>query len=996
MGVDAEILILGPFREVVERGSEAVANAQDVDDEDSESAKLMRKAALAVTKEGERALKRLQPLWNSQVEKYGDAFTNALGQDEHTETKRHLLEDLLYDFEDYTEADTFEAARFTEVQVATKSLALHVIDFIKKTKLETPKSAAYVVPTSSKFPPLPPLPPVSNTRSSSVSSSHGAPVGRASSRPRRPPTPVRRERAERSSSPPPPPPSLPSRSPDRTDSSMRVEDPAPPLPPLDSDAAPPPLRIPAARRNHERLNMNSLRSQRSTGTSRSHISLVSAGSLESLPPPYTAGEAAVPPLPTVQHDPAQPPSRASTPDQLSELPACSSSRNEQEALASPPSQASTEISNNVTYSAFPVPRPGVSNNGTRITAWMLEQANSGRTQPQIHRPNPRHEPHSLQALQNLQSLTIPEDKAVGILRPKHASVIDFSPLTPMLAQLSHFSIESTTSSATASNEANSPQNSSMSPLSQSTSLSSMQANRPEHSLPSKTPDSIETRLDPFRQHPVAPLTLPASALEYDQQGQQVSTVSPPTPEIHNRIPSPPSRTFDPVPGAIPEEWATVVSDHASTFSAPSLSSSLPQPREPDTSIGPRSSLYALAGFCPASQTFKSTAHQDGIRKLAGHVAGVSTSTARCDACSYGHAFAELDLDVVEKSPRAIFPRPNGVLFRIRLLYKSHLAAQRPSEAFYGCLFCAQNGAVTREGDATVFRSADDLLRHLARHPQPLPEVSGVTVLYGKEVLASDPRVNDFDLWLTEDPAAASEERTTHSSMLPVATAARSHVQRYAEKKLVRPDGKPATALLQFFVGARIVGIEFPRAYAGKWATGWHDGEWGYFPAKSVELEKPKPGRLDAPPMQYQGGVGSSAVSVSVVARWKWDPAASIRDAVESGWVGFDKGERITGVGWPILVEGVGGGGREAWCWSGTNAKGRFGVFPRSHVDEATLRDDMRPGAVGGGGGGGSDGMGRRKKDGGGKSGKSLFGVRRRASVGSNVSGGASGGLAEPF
>lgn len=753
-----------------------------------------------------------------------------------------------------------------------------------------------------------------------------------------------------------------------------------------------------ARRNHDRLNTNSVRSQRSNGTSRSRISLVSSGSLESQPPPYTAAGDVPVPLPSApQDEPPQPPSRASTPDRLSEPPrphARTASHDDHAQHASPTNQASTEVSN-VSYSAFPIPRPGHNSNGTRITAWMLEQANSAsRNQPPPHRPGSRYEPHSIQAIQNLQSLTIPEDKAVGVVRPKHASVIDFSPLTPMLAQLGQFNIESSTaSSPSVSNDQSSPQQSRMSPLSQSTSFSSPQ-NKPEPPVSSRTPDnSIEARLDPFRQHPLTPLTLPAAAIDHNQHSQLPPL--PPTPETHSPQTTPLPRTFEPVAGAIPEEWATVISDHAS-LTSPSLTSSAPlgpQPREADTSIGPRSSLYALNGFCPSSQIFKSTAHQDGIRRLAGHVAGVSTSTARCDTCSYGHAFTELDLDVNQKSPRATFPRPHGVLFRIRLLYKSHLAAQRPSEAFYGCLFCAQTGAVTREGDATVFRSSDDLLLHLARHPQPLPEVSGVTVLYGKEVLASDPRVHDFDLWLTEDPApppSSSGLRPAPSAaelaLWPVATAGRSHVQRYAEKKLPRPDGKRAEELLQFFVGARVIGIEFPRAWAGKWATGWHDGAWGYFPAKSIELEKPKPGRLDAPPMQFQG---VSAVSVSVVARWKFDPAASIRDAVERGWVGFDKGERITNVGWPVVVEGVGGGGREAWCWSGTNSKGKFGVFPRSHVDEGTLRDDMRPGTAMGTGGGTT---GRRKKEGGGgKGGMSLFGVRRRASVSSSRSG---GGIAE--
>lgn len=80
MGIDAEVLILGPFKEVVERGREAVSNAGDAGDEDVERSKLMLKAAQGIVKEGERALKRLQPLWDNQVEKYGDAFKNGVSQ----------------------------------------------------------------------------------------------------------------------------------------------------------------------------------------------------------------------------------------------------------------------------------------------------------------------------------------------------------------------------------------------------------------------------------------------------------------------------------------------------------------------------------------------------------------------------------------------------------------------------------------------------------------------------------------------------------------------------------------------------------------------------------------------------------------------------------------------------------------------------------------------------------------------------------------------------
>lgn len=735
------------------------------------------------------------------------------------------------------------------------------------------------------------------------------------------------------------------------------------------------------------------------------------------PPAYTVAGDAIVAAPTAELPPSQHPT---TPNQHSESPSSRSHTPTQEnhRQGLPTSPLGQDATTSVHYSVFPMQRAGSGSSGTRTTAWVGNQVDPAARSPplqHVHRSGSRYESQNntttLQTTQSLQSLTIPEDKAVGVVRPKHSSIIDFSPLTPMLSQLQLNQFSATSPSSVASSpsvDTNSPgaERSRMSPLSQATSVSSLHPNNKAEPplpaplplpLPMQTPDeTIKTRMDPHRAHPtLTPLALPAAALEH------------PAPAI---------------PPAIPEEWLQhernaphVHSDRASSaagFSSHSFPSSQggssggwPQPREPDHALGPGSSLYAMGGFCPGAQTFRASAHQDGVRRVAGHVAGVSTATARCDRCSYGHAFAELDLDVNDKSPRATFARPGGVLFRIRLLYKSHLASQRPQEAFYGCLFCAHTGTVPREGDATVFRNSDDLLRHLARHPQPLPEVPGLTVLYGKEVLVTDPRVGDFDMWLTEEqqqepaPALLLTADDVAMARLPCATASRGHVQRYAEKKLSRPEGVGAGALLEFFAGARVVGVAFPRALGGKWCTGWHDGTWGYFPARTVELEMPPPGRLDAPPLRFQGP-SASASAVSVVAQWRWDPAASIRDAAERGWLSFDKGERITNVGWPVLVgagEGSGGGGREAWCWSGTNAKGRFGAFPRSHVDEATLRDDiMGPNTVTVGGGGGGGFRVRKKKEGGGKgsSAKSLFGVRRRASMNSSWSSGGGGSITE--
>lgn len=88
MGVDADELIIRPFKEVVERGNEAVANSGEAGDDldgaaesaDNSAGSRLAKASRALVKEGERALKRLQPIWDDQVEKYGDAFKDAMLQ----------------------------------------------------------------------------------------------------------------------------------------------------------------------------------------------------------------------------------------------------------------------------------------------------------------------------------------------------------------------------------------------------------------------------------------------------------------------------------------------------------------------------------------------------------------------------------------------------------------------------------------------------------------------------------------------------------------------------------------------------------------------------------------------------------------------------------------------------------------------------------------------------------------------------------------------------
>ena len=80
MSVDAEGLVIQPFQELSETARLAVANAEAAlaEDEASEPAERMLKAARGLVKEGDRALQRIQPLWTAQADKYGDAFRDAM------------------------------------------------------------------------------------------------------------------------------------------------------------------------------------------------------------------------------------------------------------------------------------------------------------------------------------------------------------------------------------------------------------------------------------------------------------------------------------------------------------------------------------------------------------------------------------------------------------------------------------------------------------------------------------------------------------------------------------------------------------------------------------------------------------------------------------------------------------------------------------------------------------------------------------------------------
>ncbi|KAK3902170.1 hypothetical protein C8A05DRAFT_15728 [Staphylotrichum tortipilum] len=818
MAIDIEELILAPFREVVERGKEAVANADaaaaDHDDENS-TVKRLDKAGKAVVREGERALKRLQPIWDQQVAKHGDTFRAAMARNDEIEDKRRKLEDFLYDFEDYIELDTFDEDKFTQLQALTKSFALHVLDVMKRLRPdgELVGAPAKVV---SVFPPLPPLPPAALLQG----------AGKSPAR-----SPILNHM--------PKPPS-------------RGRDPHP----QGTEPPPRPQRVPSAvstassdGRRRRLTPQGLLRRDTTVSHASSHYSV------DTLPPyssedmpvvpqvsPHPVQERAIPPQTVDAHHHHVPPAadrrlpsaqrplprRGSTPDTLV------SHSNQTRHTNEPASQDNEPLE----IPVFPI---------SRITAWVSDQA----TAP----TSPRFSARPL----TIRESVIPEDRAVTS-----------TPSSPAPASLSnHFD-----------------------------------HHHPSHPSRvqggSRPPSSLETAPPA-----VPPLTLPPAAAELDS-GLIVN-----------------------------EDWKTVVSDGANSGSRALVSVSS---REPDCSIGPKSSLYQMKGFCEGAQAFKQGGHLQGVKKVQGYVAGATTYTGKCITCGYAHQYDELAMDI-EGDPKANFSS-SFIRFRVRFLYKSHLTTSRAPEGYYGCLFCAHTGSVVTEGDATVFATSDALFRHLARHPQPLPAVPDVTVLYGRDFApdsADAAKLNDFDVHFLEPPVLPpTAGMGLVLEKLPVAVGSRMHLQRHGEKKLTRPEGVSEKGMLQFFVGACIIGVEFPAQWGGKWARGWHDGMLGVFPVKSVELERPRRG--ETPPLGGMGrresistgaGGGGGVVTASVVARWKWEP----HDAAEKGWLVFDKGDTITNVAW---VE------RESWCWSGTNKKGQLGVFPRSHVRWDKVKEEVVP------------------------------------------------------
>lgn len=75
MADEVEHLVIAPFREIVEKANVAVENAKAAGEDVSAP---MLKAAQSLAKEGDRALKKIEPLCNKAHEEYGCSFVDAI------------------------------------------------------------------------------------------------------------------------------------------------------------------------------------------------------------------------------------------------------------------------------------------------------------------------------------------------------------------------------------------------------------------------------------------------------------------------------------------------------------------------------------------------------------------------------------------------------------------------------------------------------------------------------------------------------------------------------------------------------------------------------------------------------------------------------------------------------------------------------------------------------------------------------------------------------
>ncbi|OTA93679.1 hypothetical protein M434DRAFT_30672 [Hypoxylon sp. CO27-5] len=876
MADEIERLAIAPFREIVEKGNVAIGNAPNADEETSP---LMLKVAQSLVREGERALKRIEPLCTKNFEEYSVNFVDAIKENDEIAQYRSELEDLLWDFDEYVEPDEFDAGKFEELQKASRKAAPKIVDILKRMKLVAPaptsvrsssRGASTGPDRNSHYEQLPTSivvdPPTSTSTeklmeetelqlSSMMGAVAGPDEGLDANLPPKSVSDLDRSNSHRSqvsdvtSDPPPRPPSsdpwqvgtAPPVSPvENSGEGDRWER----RPPVPSDSPTIPHAQPVS--PHGSLSSRPLRIRRGTDE---------------------------PPNPTQRDDDDR------------RMRAASRSLGTASDGSRSPGKGNRRWTNSTQGSTH--------RSLSGFTSASRSPANEGSGWPgQLPDPAASRSPSDTSSV---LGQSIPEHSPALHTQPPKTSlppIPNFPPRGPSLGgpggsrrSTRHPSTESINSSVFDIVECMSPTNPNAPP-----------ARPPQrNSIISVEPLSPGQQPPEYVGHPpVYQRTITAPSIS--------SGVGSITNHSSSTLTARPGGITGQLPGGVDEGLIPVDMEN------PMPDEQLTPSRIPDCTIGPFSSFYKLKGFCKGAEEVM--AGRLGFKKIKRPVGGFSMAVvAKCNHCLFEIDFKSVEQDLNNDSSGSF--TSNSIGFRLRILQKSHLQIRHVEEQLYGCLFCIQQGKTIEESDATVFFNQSQLFAHMARHPRPLPPISGVTVVEAPEI---PPAFKDnFDLHFPYPPMQSVMTGLSRElSRLPSAIA--TETRKIQNGVMRSPPGRDP--VLHFAVGARIIGIEFPAKYEGKWGIGWHDGVRAAFETDSVQI--------DAPPKNEIKMQNTS--NVQAVARWKWNQKGDDR------WLKFDKGDVIKNIAWAYT---------DHWCWSGTTSKA-WGIFPQSHLDPSSIRT-VQPG-----------------------------------------------------
>ncbi|GAB0139145.1 hypothetical protein EsDP_00007358 [Epichloe bromicola] len=809
-------LAVKPFRDVVEKGKLAVDNAGDSQD--------MLKEAQRLVKVGERGLTRIEASCRKLYNEYGNNFILALKENVEITEYRKQLTDLLWDFEDFIEADTFKAEKFHELQALNREAGPKVYNILITMKLEVPNHY------------LSQLSPPSSPRPQSLF-------------------------------------------------------------PLQQPASQNPFGLVPSTRG----SMSGSQGDARSVADYPHVDDVTTQ------------------LQNLMFD-----QRLSSVQGQDMVAAIAVQRGEDTDIPLPPEQP---------LQTFPRPPSQTHPRPPSLDPWYPQSAPGGEdvettTHCSVHRRPTVYRPES------------PVDPAICPICP------DNSQRSPLNVQQPHGSVAGVYDQDT--DEYSDYRHSGSSTQSNSTNATShgtrsrpptLSPTIPEEDAPrgtSKPTCSIQTLqvrsplLPPPRRTSRPPVTSRVEDMDRQYktirqlQGHPPTISLPPPPLVnhHGRGSGNNHQSLYPQSGTPTprcqtglEMAMTVPSENSDHGLIPVATEDSIQARlsPKDCTIGSTSTFYQYKGFCEGAKEV--IRGEIGIKKTKKPGFSATATVARCTGCFFELDFSQIEYDL-NKEDKGNFYK-SGISYRLRFLQKSHLPAKRVDDVLYACVFCVQAGRTIHECDATVFTTSKALFNHLIHHPRPLPKVPGIAVVEGASMPAH--LRNDYDVHFRNPPEAHPAQLNLSQISGKPTGVTRDHSRRLYGQRLLF-DRSPALELCH---GARVVGINWPEKYNGEWIFAWHDGICASVPADII--------KLDAPPFEDIRMMGSSLIRAK--SRWKFHQKDKDKD--KSLWLRFDKNESIINIGYPTP---------DFWCWSGTNSKGKWGIFPKTFLEPSTIQELTAEGA----------------------------------------------------